>query len=156
MGEFMGRLAILCGLPKSGKSTYAKTLKEEGWVIVCPDTVRLALHGQAFVSHAEPFVWAVVELMVRALLQDEHKVLIDATNTTRKRRAQWLRMAQEFGLTLDAYVMDTPVEECHERNDFLGGHGSSGVPPEVIDRMAAQWESVEEEGVHVINIGALA
>ncbi len=156
MGEFMGRLAILCGLPKSGKSTYAKTMQAEGWVVVCPDTVRLALHGQAFYPAAEALVWATVELMVRSLLSDEHKVLIDATNTTRKRRAQWLKMAEEFGLTLDAYVMDTPVEKCHDRNSFIAKYGSGAVPPEVIDRMAEQWEPVEEEGIRVVNAGAVA
>ena len=154
MEEFLGRLAILAGLPKSGKSTYAKTLKEQGWVVVNPDTIRLALHGQQFVASAEPFVWATAELMVRSLLMSEHKVLIDATNTTKKRRAQWVRMAEEFGLTLDAYVMDTPVEECHHRNSFLMTHGSGSVPSEVIDRMAAQWESVEEDGIRVIDVGA--
>jgi predicted kinase len=156
MSEFLGRLAILCGLPKSGKTTYAKTMRHEGFVIVSPDTVRLALHGQGFVPRAEPFVWAAVELMVRSLLQDEHKVLIDATNTTRKRRAQWVRMAQEFGLTLDAYVMDTPVEECHYRNSFLQKYGSTSVPSEVIDRMAEQWEPIEEDGIYVVNVGALS
>ena len=152
MGEFLGRLAILTGLPKSGKSTYAKTLKEEGWVVVNPDTIRLALHGQQFVASAEGFVWATAELMARSLLMSEYKVLIDATNTTKKRRAQWLKLAQEFGLTLDAYIMDTSVEECHERNNFLLKHGSTGVPPEVIDRMAEQWEPVEEEGVRVVTV----
>ena len=152
MGEFLGRLAILAGLPKSGKSTHARTLKEEGWVVVNPDTIRLALHGQQFVASAEPFVWATAELMARSLLMSEHKVLIDATNTTKKRRAQWLKLAREFGLTLDAYVMDTSVEECRERNDYLLQHGSTGVPPEVIDRMAEQWEPVEEEGVRVVTV----
>ncbi len=156
MGEFMGRLAILCGLPKSGKSTYAKKLQEDGWVVVNPDTVRLQLHGQAFYPAAEPFVWAAVELMVRSLLASEHRVLVDATNTTKKRRAQWVKLAGEFGLTLDAYVMDTPVEECHYRNDFIAKYGSDAVPREVIDRMATQWEPVEEEGVRRIDIGALA
>lgn len=157
MGEFMGRLAILCGLPKSGKSTFAKTMQADGWVVVNPDAVRLQLHGQAFYGPAEPFVWAAVELMVRALLAAEHRVLVDATNTTRKRRAQWLKVAQDFGLILDAYVMDTPVEECQNRNDFAAKYGSpsASVPTEVIDRMSAQWEPVTEDGIHRVNIGIL-
>ena len=154
MGEFLGRLAILCGLPKSGKSTYARTLKEEGWVVVNPDTIRLALHGQQFVASAEGFVWATAELMARSLLMSEYKVLIDATNTTKKRRAQWLRLAQEFGLTLDAFVMDTSVEECHERNEEIRKYGSGAVPAEVIDRMSEQWEPVEEEGIRAVMVGA--
>jgi predicted kinase len=154
MGEFLGRLAIMCGLPKSGKTTSAKTLQQDGWVRLCPDEVRLVLHGQSFLSAAEPLVWANVELMARALLHGEHKVLIDATNTTAKRRKQWLDLAKSYGIVLEAFVMDTPVEECRARNDFLWKYGSGGVPDEVIDRMAEQWEPVEEEGIEVTRIGS--
>ncbi len=156
MGEFLARLAIMCGLPKSGKTTYAKTLQADGWVRLCPDEVRLVLHGQAFVPAAEPLVWANVELAARALLHGEHKVLIDATNTTAKRRRQWLDLAKSYGIPLEAFVMDTSIQECRDRNDFLWKHGSGGVPDEVIARMAKQFEAVREEGIEVIRIGALA
>jgi tRNA uridine 5-carbamoylmethylation protein Kti12 len=33
----MAKLAIKCGLPRSGKTTRAKSLQREGWVRVCPD-----------------------------------------------------------------------------------------------------------------------
>ena len=41
------RLAITCGLPKSGKTTYARGLQEAWWVRVCPDEVRQALQDEA-------------------------------------------------------------------------------------------------------------
>lgn len=154
MGEFLGRLAILCGLPRSGKSTYARTLRhEQGFVVICPDEVRLALHGQSFCPPAEAFVWATCELMARSLLQTEHAVLIDATNTTAKRRKVWLDMARSFGIDLEAFVMETPVEECHERNEFVRQYGSNALPRGVIDRMAEQWEPVTEGGVTIAFAG---
>lgn len=137
------RLAIMCGLPKSGKSTYARGLQEAGWVRVCPDDIRRALHGRGHHRPAEPLVWANAQLSVRGLLVGGHAVVVDATNTTRERRAPWLEIAHEIEVPLVAFVLQTPVEVCHERNRASG----EPVPPGVIDRMAERWEPVTEEGV---------
>lgn len=139
------RLAIMCGLPRSGKSTYARELQEAGWVRVCPDDIRRALHGRGHYRPAEPLVWANTQLSVRALLLGEHAVVVDATNTTKERRAPWLAIAREMEVPLVAFVLETPVEVCHERNRA----SDEPVPPEVIDRMAERWEPVTEEGVAV-------
>lgn len=147
----MARLAIMCGLPLSGKSSYARVIsREEGFTVICPDDVRLALHGRDYHQAAEGFVWASCELMARALLLGEHAVLIDATNTTQKRRAQWARIASEFGIELEAYVMDTSAETCKERADMANKPHMN----EIIDRMAQQWEPVREEGLKVAWTGA--
>lgn len=148
--EFTGRFMILCGLPKSGKSTYAEEMRGEGWTIVCPDTIRLALHGQQFEPKSEPLVWANAELMARSLLMGGHRVVIDATNTTKKSRARWLKLAGEFSVDLEAVVMDTPAEECHRRNKALLDNGGASLPSTVIDRMANQWEPVEEDRIKVV------
>ncbi len=34
------RLALMVGLPRSGKSTYARVLQETGWVRIEPDAFR--------------------------------------------------------------------------------------------------------------------
>ena len=76
------------GLPRSGKSTWAK---QSGLPVVCPDAIRLALHGEAFIDLAEPFVWAIAKTMVRALFEAGHDaVVLDACNATAKRRADWI------------------------------------------------------------------
>lgn len=139
------RLAIMCGLPRSGKSTYARGLQEAGWVRVCPDDIRRALHGRSHYRPAEPLVWANAQLSVRALLLGGHAVVVDATHTTREQRAPWLAISAELEVPLTAFVVETPVEICHERNRA----SNEPVPPEVIDRMAARWEPVTEEGVTV-------
>ncbi len=90
-------------------------------------------------------MWANAKLAVRALLLGGHRVILDATNTTREERAPWVAIADEFDISLEAFVMKTSVEECHRRNDA----SEKPIPSEVIDRMAERWEPVEEEGVHV-------
>lgn len=80
---------LICtvGLPRSGKSTWAR---EQDAPIVCPDSVRFALHGSVFAARAEPYVWAIAKTMVRALFISGHEIVIlDATNNTRKRRLEW-------------------------------------------------------------------
>ncbi len=125
---------LICtvGLPRSGKTTWAKS---QAWPIVNPDSIRIAIHGQRFVPDAEPFVWATAKAMVRALFLAGHQtVILDATNTTKKRRVEWFdeRWATFFK------VIDTPYPECMER-----AKDDAEIHP-VIERMAAQWEPLDE------------
>jgi len=137
-------LSITVGLPLSGKSTFCREFIDgtKQSVVVCPDTVRLALHGQQFQSLAEPFVWAIVQTMVRTLLKEGFKVIVDATNTTRERRKMWVNIAKEFGLSLDIFWVATPTEECHKRNLAL-----NRLSPTIIGRLGKQFETpTEKEG----------
>ena len=49
-------LTMMCGLPRSGKSTWIKKNKEDD-VIVSPDQIRLKVFGVQFYSEVEQFVW---------------------------------------------------------------------------------------------------
>ncbi|MGO8947138.1 MAG: AAA family ATPase [Ktedonobacterales bacterium] len=128
------KLAIMCGLPRSGKTTIARSLEPE-WVRVCPDDIRLASHGEQFVEEKEPLVWSTANLMARALLIGGRAVVVDATNITRKKRRSWVRLAKEFGITLDIYQVETPYRVCVSRNT-----GAGAVPPEVLERMHRHYE----------------
>ncbi len=133
----------MCGLPKSGKSTYARGLQQAGWVRICPDEIRLVLHGRGHHPPAEPVVWANAQLAVRALLLGGHRVVVDATNVIKKWREPWIGIARDAGVRLEAFVLETPAKICHERNRA----SDDPVPEEVIDRMAERWEPVDEEGI---------
>ena len=83
----MKTLILTVGLPRSGKTTWAQ---DQGYPVVCPDAIRLAMHGARFISSAEPLVWAIAKIMVAALfLAGHHLVIVDATNNTKKRRDEW-------------------------------------------------------------------
>jgi len=85
-------------------------------------------------------VWANAELMVRALLLSGHAVVVDATNASRRRRAPWLGIAQALKVPIEAFVLETSAETCHERNRA----SDEPMPSEVIDRMAKAWDPVVE------------
>lgn len=103
---------LICtvGLPRSGKSTWSRAYsKQHGIPIVCPDAVRYAIHGQRFVYHAEQYVWATVNAMIRALFIAGHnQVILDATNVTRKRRD--VLKSDDYEVAF--HHIDTPVELC--------------------------------------------
>lgn len=105
-------LILTVGLPRSGKTTWAKS---QGYPIVNPDSIRLALHGQRFQADAEPFVWAIAEVMVKALFKaGNNVVIVDATNNTAKRRNFW---GNKVGFTarIESKIFDASAEECIKR-----------------------------------------
>lgn len=135
----MDELKLICtvGLPRSGKSTWAKKMREErGWPTVNPDAVRYALHGQRYAARAEPMVWAVVTIMIRSLFIAGHKaIVLDATGNTRKRRDS---MASDDWV-LCYKVIDTSKEVCLER---ARAKDDEVIIP-VIERMAEQHEPLQ-------------
>ena len=130
-------LIATVGLPRSGKSTWARSYSQKhGIPIVNPDSVRLAIHGQAFILSAEQFVWATVNAMIRALFLAGHdKVILDATNINRKRRDT----LKFNGCDTVFHVIDTEPGVCIQRAE------NDGIMIGVINKMLSEWEPLGED-----------
>lgn len=107
--ERLKHLIMTVGLPRSGKSTWAK---KQGLPIINPDSIRLAIHGKHFIEEAEPLIWIMAKYMVKSLFIAGHnKVILDATNLTNKRRDYW-----KDDMWKRCYVnFDATKEQCINR-----------------------------------------
>lgn len=126
-------LVLTVGLPRSGKTTWARTM---GLPIVSPDELRQVLHGTAFWAETEPLVWAMARVMVRALFRAGHRaVVLDACSISPKRRAEWL----DNEWVTCAHLVDTPMKVCIERALAADRHELV----EVIQRMELERNDAE-------------
>lgn len=131
-------LKLLIGFPRSGKSTYAKMLKDErGYVIVEPDALRLAMYGQRWIKKMEPYIWAITYSMVEALFLVGHdKVVIDATNINEEARKPWFDRYNKEGYEVQLVIINTKKDVCIERAKLTGQEDL--IP--VIERMAVETD----------------
>ena len=129
----MKTLILTVGLPRSGKSTWAR---KQGDPVVNPDSIRLALHGQAFLPEREPEVWNIAKLMVKSLFLAGHNtVILDATNTTKRRRWAW--RSEDWKVKFE--VFNTPLKLCIERAILTNKPDLVNV----IIKMADNFEDIE-------------
>lgn len=135
----MKRLVLMMGLPYSGKSTAAEVLSAAlGAPIVCPDEIRRSLHGQRYAQEAEPLVWYMARVMVRALFLAGHDyVILDATNTTKERRDEW---RGSEGWWVQVFEIDIAPLICKRRAE---AEGDEEIVP-VITRMSNRYEGLHD------------
>lgn len=139
----MKKLILMMGLPRSGKSTIARTL---GHPIVSPDAIRMVMYGQPLLVEREPEVWREASFMVDVLFQAGHEtVVLDATNVTRHNRNFWLSH-EDYGAQGPGkwenhiLIVSTPVEVCLDRARALG---QDYLLP-VIEAMSKSWTEPED------------
>ena len=140
MGDIEPTFKLICmmGLPRSGKTTAARKLSRIlGAPIVNRDSIRLALHGQRYQKLAEPMVRAIALVMVRALFEAGHRVVIvDETNLRRSTRDFW----RDEAWVTEILSVPTLPKICMRRAKAAS---DKAIQP-VIQDMANAWEIPEQ------------
>ncbi len=105
----MATLTLLCGLPASGKSTYAQRLARAGAGVLTSDKIRTH-------NLEAPRVFAAIYGQARRELRAGRDVVIDACSLrpSARRQARWL--AAETGADIVLVVLCTPPDVCRTRN----------------------------------------
>lgn len=129
---------MLCGLPGSGKSYWAREKAKPYDVIISSDSIREELYGDASIQEAPSHVLNIMFQRTRAALKTGHTTFYDATNLSSRRRLNLVKSLKKMFPDIHYYcvVMATPIDVCHERN----GMRERVVPTHVIDRMLRQFE----------------
>jgi predicted kinase len=131
-------LLLLCGLPASGKSTFAKEWVAEdpdGRVRINYDDMRLARYGSGWKWNRrdEDAVKKDARRIATESLNAGLSVVVDNTNLSKGVREGWKALAVGLGATYSDIEFDTPIEECIAR-DTQRAVGRVGRA--VIERMA--------------------
>lgn len=138
----MAKVYVMCGLPGSGKTTIAHQIAADlDAVVISSDSIREELYGDESVQGQPSVIFDTLYSRAHAAIDDNLSVILDATNVKKRDRA---RVFKEFPENeIAAFVINTPVEVCKQRN----GERERVVPEYVIDRMAKSFElPTREEG----------
>ena len=129
------KLLLLKGLPASGKTTYAETLVDDGWLRVNKDDLRAMLNNGKWSKSNEGFVLSLRdEIIIRGLVSGKN-VVVDDTNLDPKHAIQLRSIAEDFDADFEEKFFDVPLEVCVSRNEAR----YDSVPTEVILNMYERY-----------------
>lgn len=135
----MKKLIMMCGLPRSGKTTWIEQEQPKGSVVLSADTLRYLVYNQRFWADGESLMWSVHSIILKMLMRQGTSIVIDETNMTPKRRHPIIKMAQEHGYCVECVLITTPKESCIDRASYLNDE----VIKPVIERMANEFVKPE-------------
>jgi len=128
----MQKFIMMCGLPGSGKSTYAKkNFVGENIVYLSSDELREELLGDENNQEENNKVFEEMERRTISALKSGKSVVYDACNTSYKKRMHLLKQIKRYGARKVCVVVYTDLEDCYKRN----AKRKRQVPTWAIDKM---------------------
>ena len=110
-------LVVLCGLPASGKSTYAKEFSEKyNANIHSSDKIREELSGDVNNQSINELVFRTLHNRIKDDLRNGISCIYDACNISYKRRMAFLQELNKIHCEKICFLMATPYEECIKNN----------------------------------------
>jgi len=114
-------MIMMCGLPKSGKSTYIKkmlsgSIETRPDVIISSDEIRKQMFGHEYFPTIEGIVWTFAYGMAQLLLAQNLDIIVDSINIHVYSRAKWITIARKYQAEVRIVYMTTDAEECVKRN----------------------------------------
>jgi predicted kinase len=155
-----GTLWILCGLARSGKSTYCEKWQQfrddetlqryinnalditvEDWnpkprVVLCMDKLRLALYGTRYNGFCEGLISWLKPALLRMFLDAGYDVMSDGTNTTVS------SLKKLFAIDPGAKVvfLNTSPEICKQRAKDTGQSDLDVIIDRMYNNLKEMWE----------------
>ena len=131
-------LYVMCGIPASGKSTYAATVECDE--VLSADIVR-KVRGKLDLHQT-----GALRMLAPPRLRSGETLVIDACNTKKSERLSWLNAARWSMCDTNLIIMRTPLEVCRQRN---ADRGKQSVPDTVLvaqhDRITRIDETIIDE-----------
>lgn len=110
------KFIMMCGLPGSGKSTYATKLAEaHDATIFSSDALREEMFGDVNDQGHNQAVFAELHKRIKSCLTSRKNAVYDACNISYKRRMSFLQELKHIPCEKICVLMATPFEECMKR-----------------------------------------
>ena len=129
----MPEIIMFVGLPASGKSTYAETLRKDGYRIFSSDAWR-EKNG----NKSARTVFSAIIKDIKKNVRKGYNCVLDATNLRADNRIGAIIDLEETGADIRCIVFNTPADICKKRNRVR--ENDHGVTDEVIDNMLSTYE----------------
>lgn len=132
-------LIVLCGLPASGKSTYAEMLCEINPTFqrVCPDLIRKAFYGDESIQGDGKRVFNTAFRDLKEYGSIGANAIFDATNINADRRKAFVKEMRPYFDIIIFKWFHTPIDICLERNQKR----ERKVPEDVLWRMFDNFQT---------------
>ena len=128
-------MAVLSGLPGSGKTTFARKLSARvPLAILESDALRQALvtHPK-YSANENKRLFAAIHVLAYQLLREGISILVDATNLRESNRTELYALAERAGVRLFLVSVEAPQEVIRERLEQRSLH------PDPLEASTADW-----------------
>ena len=132
------KLTMLIGVSGSGKSTFAKQLKDAGEIdlIISSDALRAELFGDENEQNRNNELFNELHNRIRKALKEGKRVCYDATNLSSKRRIGFLKNLSDLDIVKECIVLIASFDLCA----FSQLNRERQVPVDVIKKQIKQFK----------------
>ena len=132
------KLTMLIGVSGSGKSTFAKRLKDAGEIdlIISSDALRAELFGDENDQNHNNELFNELHNRIRKALKEGKRVCYDATNLSSKRRIGFLKSVSDLDIVKECIVLIASFDSCA----FAQLSRERQVPVDVIKKQIKQFQ----------------
>lgn len=162
----MQQILILIGISGSGKSTFAKQFCAENsnWLRVNRDGLRKSMLAVSlneywraennFIQRTESLVNEIHNTAIKTALRKDWNVLIDNTHIKLAYINQIIKLVSDFKVEIRFKLIDTPLEECIERDKNRSDQVGETVIREQFEKLQILRKSFNIEQVMTISPSA--
>lgn len=134
------KLIVLIAPPGAGKSTYAQNYitRHHNTIHIASDGIRKRLYGSEETQGEPAEVFGIMQKDTVEALGEGQSVVYDATNMTRRDRADIIAAAPKF-TKIEAHVVWAPIEKCIQQDADRNRTVGKAVIDKMLKRFQAPW-----------------